>query len=142
MHTQGLRFLVLLLLGMFGAAPSATAQLATDMKLEDAGFIMRRADTPEHMAQLRRLPPRQFATRMGKTGRYFIWADPDTCRCALVGTEKAMQAFRDMRRAGVAQFHNVPGRDRGNAPMDLMLHDMDMDAGINVPDGDVIDYQF
>jgi len=142
MHTQGLRFLVLLLFGIVGAMPSAQAQLATDMKLEDAGFIMRRADTPEHMAQLRRLPPRQFATRMGKTGRYFIWADPDTCRCAFVGTEKAMQAFRDMRRARLPQPDNVPGRDRGNAPMELMLHDMDMDAGINVPDGDVIDYQF
>ena len=38
------------------------------------------------MAQLRKLPPRQFATRMGKSGRYFVWADPDSCRCAFVGT--------------------------------------------------------
>ena len=142
MYTHGLWFVALLLFGMLGAAPFAQAQLATDMKLEDAGFVMRRADTPDKMAQLRKLPPRQFATRMGKTGRYFIWADPDTCQCAFVGTEKAMQAFRDMRRARLPQPDNVPGRDRGNAPMELMLHDMDMDAGINVPDGDVIDYQF
>jgi hypothetical protein len=142
MHIQGLRFLVLLLLGIAAAATPAQAQLATDMKLEDAGFEMRRADTPEKMAQLRKLPPRQFATRMGKTGRYFIWADPDTCRCAFVGTEKARQAFLDMRRARLPQPDNVPARDRGNAPMEMMLHDMDMDAGINVPDGDVLDYQF
>jgi hypothetical protein len=142
MHIQGLRFLVLLLLGIAAAATPAQAQLATDMKLEDAGFEMRRADTPEKMAQLRKLPPRQFATRMGKTGRYFIWADPDTCRCAFVGTEKARQAFLGMRRARLPQPDNVPARDRGNAPMEMMLHDMDMDAGINVPDGDVLDYQF
>jgi hypothetical protein len=103
---------------------------------------MRRADTPEKMAQLRKLPPRKFATRMGKTGRYFLWADPDTCQCVFVGTERAYQAFRDMRRAGLPQPDNVPARDRGNAPMEMMLHDMDMDAGINVPNGDVLDYQF
>jgi hypothetical protein len=131
-----------IVLAASGAAAPAQAQPATDMKLEDAGFIMRRADTPEKMAQLRKLPPRQFATRMGKTGRYFIWADPDTCQCAFVGTEKARQAFLDMRRARLPQPDNVPARDRGNAPTEMMLHDMDMDAGINVPDGDVLDYQF
>ena len=140
MHTQGLRFLVLLLLGTFGATPSATAQLATEMKLEDAGFIMRRADTAEKMAQLRKLPPRRFATRMGKTGRYFLWADPDTCQCVFVGNERAYQAFRDMRRAALPQPDNVP--PSGVDPMGLMMHDMDMDAGINVPNGDVLDYQF
>jgi hypothetical protein len=120
MYAKALCFLVLFLFGIAGVASSARAQLATDMKLEDAGFVMRRADTPEHMAQLRKLPPRMFATRMGKTGRYFIWADPDTCRCAFVGTEKAMQAFRDMRRARLPQPDNVPGRDRGNAPMEMI----------------------
>jgi hypothetical protein len=141
-HIRSLRFFALpMFAALFGAEP-ARAQLATDMKLEDAGFVMRRADTPEKMAQLRKLPPRKFATRVGKTGRYYIWADPETCQCAFVGTERAYQAFRDMRRAGLPQPDNVPARDRGNAPMETMLHDMDMDAGINVPDGDVLDYQF
>jgi hypothetical protein len=138
-HIRGLGFFVLL---TFAGTDPVQAQLATDMKLEDAGFIMRRADTPEHMAQLRKLPPRKFAMRVGKTGRYYIWADPDTCRCAFVGTERAFQAFRDMQRAGLPQPDNVPARDRGNAPMEMMIHDMDADAGINVPDGDLIDYQF
>ena len=138
-HIRGLGLFVLL---MFAGGEPAQAQLATDMKLEDAGFIMRRADTAEHMAQLRKLPPRRFATRVGKTGRYYIWADPDTCRCAFVGTERAFQAFRDMQRAGLPQPDNVPARDRGNAPMEMMIHDMDADAGINVANGDLIDYQF
>ena len=112
------------------------------MKLEDAGFIMRRADTPEKMAQLRKLPPRKFATRVGKTGRYYIWADPETCQCAFVGTERAYQAFRDMRRAALPQPDNVPASGCGDGRWSLMMHDMDMDAGINVPDGDVMDYQF
>lgn len=138
-HIRGLGFFVLL---TFAGTDPVQAQLASEMKLEDAGFIMRRADTPEKMAQLRKLPPRKFATRVGKTGRYYVWADPDACQCAFVGTERAFQAYRDMRRAGLPQPDNVPARDRGNAPMEMMVHDMDTDAGINVPDGDVIDYQF
>jgi hypothetical protein len=140
MNIRGLRLPALLALGALAGAEPAGAQLATDMKLEDAGFVMRRADTPEKMAQLRKLPPRRFATRVGKTGRYYIWADPETCQCAFVGTERAYQAFRDMRRAGLPQPDNVPAS--GVDPMGQMLHDMDTDAGINVPDGDVLDYQF
>src|SRR5262245_47018205 len=141
-YIRGLRRSALVALGAFAGAEPAGAQLASEMKLEDAGFIMRRADTPEKMAQLRKLPPRKFATRVGKTGRYYVWADPDECRCAFVGTERAFQAYRDMRQAGLPQPDNVPARDRGNAPMEMMVNDMDMDAGINVPDGDMIDYQF
>ena len=140
MHIQRLRLYALLILAVLAGAQPANAQLATDMKLEDAGFVMRRADTPEKMAQLRKLPPRKFATRMGKTGRYFLWADPETCQCVFVGSERAYQAFRDMRRAALPQPDNVPAS--GADPMGLMMHDMDMDAGINVPDGDVLDYQF
>jgi hypothetical protein len=139
-HIRSLRFFALPMFAVLLGSQPAHAQLATDMKLEDAGFVMRRADTPEKMAQLRKLPPRKFATRMGKTGRYYIWADPETCQCAFVGTERAYQAFRDMRRAGLPQPDNVPAS--GVDPMGQMLHDMDTDAGINVPDGDVLDYQF
>jgi hypothetical protein len=139
-HIQSLRLFGLLAFGALCSAEPAHAQLATDMKLEDAGFVMRRADTPEKMAQLRKLPPRKFATRVGQSGRYYLWADPESCQCVFVGTERALQAFRDMRRAALPQPDNVPAS--GPDPMGLMMHDMDMDAGINVPNGDVLDYQF
>ena len=98
--------LALLALGVLGVVMSAQAQLATDMKLEDAGFVMRRADTPDKVARLRLIPPRQFVTRTGKSGRYYLWADPDTCKCVFVDDGRALQSY----------------------------------AGINVPDGDVLDY--
>src|SRR5262249_55695354 len=107
-HARGLRLTALIALGALAGADPADAQLAAEMKLEDAGFIMRRADTPEKMAQLRKLPPHRFATRVGKTGRYYIWADPEKCQCAFVGTERAFQAYRDMQRAGLPQPDNVP----------------------------------
>jgi hypothetical protein len=117
----------------------ADAQLASDMKLEDAGFVMRSADSAEKLARLRVIPPRQFVTRMGKSGRYYLWADPDTCRCVFVGNERALQAYRDMRCAGLPKADNMPAA--GIDPERLIIHDMDTDAG-DVPDGDVLDYRF
>ena len=125
---------------LFGGAMPVTAQLATDMHLEDAGFVMRRADTPEKVARLRLIPPRQFVTRTGKGGRYYLWADPDTCKCVFVGGAGALQSFKDMRKAGLQQPDNVEPRDRGIDPEAMIMHDMDEDAGIDVPDGDVLDY--
>ena len=138
MHTHGLRLLALFAFGVFGGAMPVGAQLATDMRLEDAGFVMRRADTPDKVARLRLIPPRQFVTRTGKSGRYYLWADPDVCKCVFVGTGRALQSFKDMR-SGVPQPDNV-GPGGGINPENMIIHDMDMDAGINVPDGDVLDY--
>jgi hypothetical protein len=137
MRTSGLRLLALFAFGIFGDAMPADAQLATDMKLEDAGFVMRRADTPDKVARLRLIPPRQFVTRTGKSGRYYLWADPDTCQCVFVGDGRALQSFKDMRK-GLPRPDNVGAG--GIDPENMIIHDMDMDAGINVPDGDVLDY--
>jgi hypothetical protein len=137
MHTHGPRLLALFAFGVLGGAMPAEAQLATDMRLEDAGFVMRRADTPDKVARLRLIPPRQFVTRTGKSGRYYLWADPDTCRCVFVGDGRALQSFKDMRKGVLQPDHVGPG---GINPDNMIIHDMDMDAGIDVPDGDVLDY--
>jgi hypothetical protein len=136
MHRLSARHFALAAAGIVAALP-ATAQLATDMRLEDAGFVMRRADTPEKLARLRLIPPRQFVSRTGKSGRYYLWADPDICRCVFVGGPGALQSFKDMRR-GLAQPDNVSPNSID--PENMIIHDMDADAGINVPDGDVLDY--
>jgi hypothetical protein len=135
MHPLSLR-LFPLAFGIFTVLPAA-AQLAADMRLEDAGFVMRRADTPDKIARLRLIPPRQFVSRTGKRGRYYLWADPDTCRCVFVGDGRALQSFKDMRK-GLPQPDSVS--PRGIDPENMIIHDMDEDAGINVPDGDVLDY--
>jgi hypothetical protein len=139
MHSHGLRLLALFAFGVLGGAMPAGAQLATDMKLEDAGFVMRRADTPDKIARLRLIPPRQFVTRTGKSGRYYLWADADYCKCVFVGDGRALQSFKDMR-AKLPQPDNVGPGGGGINPENLIIHDMDLDAGIGVPDGDVLDY--
>jgi len=133
------RVSLLAMCALFTGEP-ADAQLATDMKLEDAGFVMRRADTPEKLARLRVIPPRQFVTRIGKSGRYYLWADPDTCRCVFVGHDGAFKSFRDMQSAGLPQPDSVS--PPGIAPERMIIHDMDRDAGIGVPDDDILDYRF
>ncbi len=121
----------------FAALEAAAQQLATDMKLEDAGFIMRAATTPDHIARLRQLPPHKFVARMGPSGRYYVYADPEGCKCAFVGTERALQAYRDMRK--LAQPDN-PGA--GGFSIDQQIvHDMTND-GVGEPGSDIIDYRF
>jgi len=139
MHIPGSRLLILAALIVIGDAKLVNAQqLATDMKLEDAGFVMRRADTPEKLARLQLLPPRKFVSRTGASGRYYLYADPDDCRCVFVGRATAYQAFRDMR-AKLPQPDNVgPG---GNNVEGEIVRDMDADA-FDVPMDDILDYRF
>jgi hypothetical protein len=127
------RFAALCALGL--VADIALAQLPTDMKLEDAGFVMRRADTTEKLGHAKRVPPRKFVARVKNGQRYYIYADPETCQCVFVGDEKAMQAFRDMRRR-LAQPGIVP--PSGEAPEAEMIEAIDSD----VSDGSILDWKF
>ena len=121
----------------FAALEAGAQQLATDMKLEDAGFIMRRATTPDHIARLRQLPPHKFVARMGPSGRYYVYADADVCKCAFVGTERALQAYRDMR-AKLPQPDNVG--TGGFSVEGQIIHDM-INDGVGEPGSDIIDYR-
>jgi hypothetical protein len=132
-HLSGLALLVL------GSQP-VEAQLAADMKLENAGFVMRIADTPQKLERLRRLPPRTFVSRTGANGRYYLYAEPDVCKCVFLGDERALRAYRDMRRAGLPQ-PDVVGPSGINAENQI-IQDMDVDAGFDVPFGDILDYRY
>lgn len=77
---NGARAAFVLALGVF-ADPAASAQEGTDMKLEDAGFKMRVADTVEKMKHARMIPPRKFIARTKDGKRYYVYSDPDFCKC-------------------------------------------------------------
>ena len=83
-----------LLVTMLFVGPAAAGQEGTDMKLEDMGFIMRPATTPTQMERLRLLPPRKFVRRTKGDRRYYLYADPDFCRCVFVGNELAMKNYQ------------------------------------------------
>jgi hypothetical protein len=114
------------------AAMPALAQLATDMKLEDAGFTMREANTPQKMARLQSIPARKFVLRRKNGQLYYVYADPQ-CRCAFVGNAAAMQAYRDMvAQRRLQQPDNVGGG--GINMVDEMQSEMDDDGGDDFDD--------
>jgi hypothetical protein len=88
------------------------------MKLEDMGFIMRPANTPEQMERLRLLPARKFVARAKGGSRYYLYADPDYCQCVFVGNEFAMKNYRALNAPSSAprcQSDRTVGPPRGRS---------------------------
>jgi hypothetical protein len=122
------------------AATPAAAQspVAIGMKLEDAGFRMREANTPEKMARLNSIPPHKFVPHRKNGVRYYVYADPTSCRCAFVGDETAMKAYRDMvapqRNTGLPGVGDI-GRDTGGVNLENeMQQEMNDESGTNFDD--------
>jgi len=112
------------------AALPALAQLATDMKLEDAGFKMKEANSPQKMARLTSIPARTFVPHRKNGQLYYVYADPQ-CKCAFVGDANAMQAYRDMRR--LQQPDNVGGGGGVNL-VNEMQGEMNDESGTDFDD--------
>ena len=66
--------------------------------LQEAGFHMSVAGTPETLAQLQTLPPRKVLVRPGNGERQYAYADPTGCRCLYVGTEQNYQELRNLQQ--------------------------------------------
>lgn len=118
-------------------ADIAFAQLAGDMKLEDAGFVMRAARTAEAQKQMAAIPPRRFIARTKNGKRHYIYADPAGCQCVFFGNETAMQAFRDMRKR-VPQPDNVPAA--GTSSENFVVEQMAQDSDAMIGEGNVLDW--
>jgi hypothetical protein len=140
MRVSNARLLAVLAVGFFGD-PAGAGQEATDMKLEDAGFIMRRADTAEKLMHLRIVPPRKFIARTKAGKRYFIYADPDACKCVFLGDELAMKTYRDMV-SPPPQVPTVIAPSTGPTPESEMTQAMDSDSSNMIGDGNILDYKF
>ena len=132
-------FMLSLIAIVWSILPSAAqqSQIGKDMKLEDAGFKMREANTPQKMARLNAIPPYKFVPHLKNGQRYYVYADP-SCRCAFVGGETAMQAYRDMvappRPTGLPGVGDI-GRDRGGINLENELQtEMNDESGTNFDD--------
>ncbi len=135
-----MRIVTAAVLGVFGVfLGSALAQVGPDMKLEDAGFIMRPANTAEQLAHIKRLPPRRFVARTKNGQRYYLYADPDLCKCVFLGNAVALEAYRDMRKR-LQQPDVVPGS--GVTPKAELIEDMDGDLSDIIDDDNILNYKF
>ena len=136
------RIFAVLIFGLSGGAGAGAGagQEGNDMKLEDVGFVMRPANTPAQIERLRQLPPRTFIARSKSGRRYFLYADPDYCKCVFVGDELAMKNYQDMvSPPPQAPMAIGPGKP---SVASQMIQEMDADIGGTIFDGDILDYSF
>jgi hypothetical protein len=118
--------------GLAFAATASEAELATEMKLTDAGFVMRIAKSPKQMERLKTVPARRLVARTKDGVRHYLYADPAGCQCVLIGDERAMRNYRDMVKPpplppGMKDFEGAGGGGGVNVERE-MIHEMNEDG--------------
>ena len=87
-------------LGIAGCATAAK----TETLLSQAGFRQIPADTPAKLAHLRTLPERRLVARTSKDGKkYYVYADPDGCKCLYVGDPAQYQSYQRIAQQQASQ---------------------------------------
>jgi hypothetical protein len=76
---------------------STTAQ--TESLLSQAGFRPLPADTPAKVAHLSTLPPRRLVGRDHQGKKYYVYADPDGCKCLYIGSPAQYQTYQRLLQA-------------------------------------------
>lgn len=74
----------------------------TEGRLAEAGFRQLPADTPEKSGHLQTLPTRTFVKRNRDGKTYYVYADPDYCKCLYVGTVQQYARYQDLVEAADA----------------------------------------
>ena len=120
------------LLALPFTATESRAELATEMKLADAGFVMRVAKTPRQLERLRTIPARRMVARTKGGVRHYFYADPAGCQCVLIGNERAMRNYRAMVKPpplppGVKDFQGAGDMGGVNVERE-MIHEMNADG--------------
>ncbi len=79
----------------FGFMDDPWTTKRTEQLLAAAGFEMKLADTPEKLANLNTLTPRRTLIPQERDNRlYYVYADPDLCKCLYVGTSMQYEQAR------------------------------------------------
>jgi hypothetical protein len=136
MPIRRVHIVAFLIMGFAGGADAG--QEGKDMRLEDMGFVMRPADTAARIERLRLLPPRTFVARTKEGRRYYLYADPDFCKCVFVGDELAMNNYRDLTSPPPQAPMTIGGGKPSIASE--MIQEMDPVVGGTIYDGDILDF--
>jgi hypothetical protein len=87
--------LALVLAGCQSTAQQTTA--APNSMLTNAGFVAKRAKTPDQVALVSSLPPNKFVRQTVGGKSTYLYADPAGCNCVHVGSQSAFQNFKGMQ---------------------------------------------
>ncbi len=94
-------------LGITGCATTAPK---TENLLSQAGFRQIPADTPQKLAHLKTLPERKLVARTSSKGKkYYVYADPDGCKCLYIGDPPQYQSYQRIAQQQQAQQSEAPG---------------------------------
>jgi hypothetical protein len=84
----------------FGFMQDRWTTETTEQLLAAAGFDQKLADTPEKLANLEMLTPARKLAPQVRDGRlYYVYADPDLCKCLFVGSAAQYQQARQKQLA-------------------------------------------
>jgi hypothetical protein len=96
-----MRQAIVIALVITGAAGCATMHAAATRSTEEmliiAGFHAEAADTPERLARLTSLPPGRITRSTSQGQTFYIYTDPDVCRCLYEGNEAQHQEYQRLR---------------------------------------------
>ena len=81
------------------AGACATATRNTESMLTQAGFRQVPADTPKKLAHLQTLPERRIVIRTHQGKQYYVYADPDVCKCLYMGNSDQYQRYQQLVQA-------------------------------------------
>ena len=96
--------------------------LDTEQTLSAAGFHMKLSDTPEKLADLRALTPRRLVPHEREGRLYYVYADPEVCRCLYVGTEPQYQEYQRLAlQKRLADEELMAAQNNQNAAMNWGL---------------------
>jgi hypothetical protein len=71
---------------------------STEGLLTQAGFRKVPADTPKRAEHLQTMRPHRLIRRTSDGKAYYVYGDPDYCKCLFVGSESAYATYRTLVR--------------------------------------------
>jgi len=81
---------------VFGLGGCALTVGNTEGLLTQAGFSQLPADTPQRAEHLQTLRPHRLIRRKADGKSYYVYADPDYCKCLYVGSESAYATYKTL----------------------------------------------
>jgi len=66
----------------------------TEVLLSQAGFRKVPADTPQRAEHLQTISAHKLIRRKSDDKAYYVYADPDYCKCMYVGSESAYATYK------------------------------------------------
>src|ERR1700736_7041459 len=83
-----------LMLGISACATSPAQVAQKGDMLKAAGFQVRVADSPHRVAQMKRLPPNKFVSRIRNGQKVYLFSDPAACNCVYLGTQQNWDVYQ------------------------------------------------